>query len=290
MPFLDRPGARIHYVCDARHAGRDALVFVHGALCDHTDWQAQLAHFGGARTVAALDLRGHGQSSQQPGTIGVQHFAQDVQALCETLGLPRVILVGHSMGCRAVLQAYMNMPQRVVVMVLVDGAYLTPQLLGGVPREEREAMAQQARERAAALYEGQGPALRARRGFGQMFFDPRFDRERDRMVERAAALPGHVARELMPDFASWDLLHMEETLAHVKVPLLAIACTYMNSAHERAQLQQDQQTPWLQAVVAHVPQARVIRYTDSGHFPMIEDPGRVNADIEAFLAQAASAA
>lgn len=281
MPLFQHPSGQIHYQRSGE--GDHALVFVHGALCDHADWQPQMAHFGGQVPTLALDLHGHGQSSQSPGHIGVTHFAGDLVSLCAALGLRRVVLVGHSMGCRVLLQAWRDAPQLVAGLVFIDGAYLTPGLLGVKSHAEREAMAQAARDRGAALYEAQGPSARARRGFSQMFFDPRFDAQRDRMIARAMALPDHVARELMPDFAAWDVLHLEEALARVTVPVLALACTYMNAAHERVSLGEGMDTPWLQALRLHVPSAQVIRYQGSGHFPMIEQPQRVNREIEEFL-------
>jgi len=286
VSIFPRPGAAIHYVHAG--AGEPALVFIHGALCDHRDWVHQLEHFARTNSVVALDLRGHGESRGAHGTIGVLPFAQDVHALCDALSLARVVLVGHSMGCRVVLQALQEIGSpRVCGLVLVDGAYLVPQLLTGVTREQRETLVLQAQERAGKLYEGGGPALRAVRGFGQMFFDPRFDEVRDRMIERAASLPGEIARELMPDFASWDIRHMEDALARVDVPVLAIACTYMNASHERCMLSEGQQTQWLQALQTHVPHAQVIRYAGHGHFPMIEAPDRVNEDLERFIADLA---
>lgn len=276
MPWLEASDARIFY----RHEGRgpEAWVFVHGALCDHGDWRHQLDHFAAqGRQVVAPDLGSHGRSS---GPVGVRAFARQLQALIEHLQLSRVVLVGHSMGCRVLLQAWKDMPSRVAGLVFVDGAYLVPGLLGD--GADRPRLAQEARARAAALYAEVEPAVRARRGFGQMFFDSRFDAERDRMIGRAASLPPQVARELMPDFAAWDVLHMEEVLPTITVPVLAIACTWMDSGHQRRSLSPGVQTPWLQALEHDVPHARVLRWYGGGHFPMIEDPARVNGEIAGF--------
>ncbi|MBL0422915.1 alpha/beta hydrolase [Ramlibacter sp. AW1] len=280
MPFIERPCGSIFYRQEG--SGSRALVFVHGALCDHTDWNPQLDHFAARGwQVLAPDLKGHGQSSRTPGGIGVEAFSRDLQALIEHLGLERVVLVGHSMGCRVVLQTWSDLGDRVAGVVLVDGAYLASGLLP--PDADREVLARQASERAEALYRQVEPAVRARRGFGQMFFDPRFDRERDAAIERAASLPPHVARELMPDFAAWDLRHMEPVLARLDVPVLAVACTWMDSGHERRPLAEGVDTPWLQALRQHVPQATVLRWFGGGHFPMIEQPQRVNGVIEAWM-------
>lgn len=284
MSWMLRPHGKIFYT--AAGSGDTGVVFVHGALCSHEDWSRQWDYFAARHAVLTLDLNGHGQSANGPGNIGVMTYAGDLVALCEERGFSKVWLIGHSMGCRVILQACVSAPERVAGLVFIDGAYLTPGLLTDKTPAEREALAQAAIARANALYEaGQGPGARAQRGFSQMFFDPRFNAERDAMIERARQLPPYVARELMPDFAAWDLRHMEDALAQLKVPVLALACTYMNAAHERVTLAPGLETPWLQALKRHVPQHELVRMEGAGHFPMIEDPARVNALIEDFIAR-----
>jgi pimeloyl-ACP methyl ester carboxylesterase len=92
-----------------------------------------------------------------------------------------------------------------------------------------------------------------------------------------------VARTLMPDFAAWDVLHMEPTLERLDLPALAIACTWMNPQRERVALAETQTTPWLQALEQLAPRTRVVRYAGAGHFPMLERPSDVNRELEAFL-------
>lgn len=284
MDMLDRPQAQIAYV-DAG-TGPEALLFIHGALCDHSDWREQLEFFARTHRVIAPDLQGHGRSTAHSGLIGVEAYAQDMAALMAALKLGKVWLVAHSMGCRVALRTRELAAEVVAGMVLIDGAYLTPSLLRGRPAAEREAMAQAALARGRALYEGQLPAERAQRGFSQMFFDPRMNAERDRMIARARALPPHVARELMPDFAAWDVRHMEDVLERHRGPLLALLCTYMNSQHERVSLQPGMVTPWIEALQTHVPQAQWLRFEGSGHFPMLERPQDVNQAILDFIQSA----
>lgn len=281
MPELTLPATRIHYL--QAGAGGLPIVFVHGALCTHADWRFQWPHFAQRRLVLAPDLHGHGASAPEPARIGVACFADDLVALLDAHHIPKAVLVGHSMGCRAVLQTWRIAPQRVAGMVFVDGAYLAPGLLGPRSPADRARQADEARARAAAVYQDVEPAVRARHGFAQMFYDPQFNHLRDEIVQRAAALPGHVARTLMPDFAVWDLLHMEDVLPTITVPTLAIACTFMNSQRERISLQPGIETPWLQALAQLAPQAEVQRWFGGGHFPMLEQPERTNAAIDAFL-------
>lgn len=284
MPLLETAAGPLHYAhAGAGKTGGLPMVFVHGALCDHDNWRHQMAHFSQQRAVVAPDLHGHGRSGQTPGRVNVECFAEDVIGLCRSLGWERVVLVGHSMGCRVLLQTWRVAPQLVAGLVCVDGAYLSSGLLGDISEERRLELAGQARARAAGLYAGVEPAVRIRHGFPQMFYDPAFDAERDALIERAVALPAFVPRELMPAFAGWDMLNMEPVLATLKVPLLAFASTWMNSAHQRVSLQEGISSPWLDALQTLVPQAQISRHHGRGHFLMLERPEAVNAAIDAFL-------
>jgi pimeloyl-ACP methyl ester carboxylesterase len=281
MPSIDLPATSLHYLHEG--SGSPPIVFVHGAQCSHADWRHQLSHFAASHAVVAPDLHGHGRSAKAPGRLDIGSLAADVLALCDALGLGRVVLVGHSMGCRVLLQACRSAPGRIAALVCIDGAYLAPGLHGDRSDAEREALAAQMRERVAERLFGDGQQQRLRRGFGQMFFDPRFDAERDALIEQALALPPHVARELMPSFAAWDVAHLERALATVKVPMLVVGCTYMDSDQQRVPLAAGASTPWLDAVRLHAPHAEILHYEGSGHFPMLERPEALNADVEAFL-------
>jgi len=295
MKTLVLPDTTIAYDHDAQarasatagSAGRPALVFVHGAQCTHADWRMQWPHFARTHEVVAPDLHGHGASAATPGRIRVECFAEDVLTLCDHLGLKRVVLIGHSMGCRVLLQSWANAPQRIAGLVFVDGAYLVPDLLGDIDAATRATLAEESRARTAAVFAGAVPGNRARHGFAQMFYDPRHDALRDEIIARAAALPPYVVQELMPGFAAWDVLHLESNLAGIgraKVPMLVIASTYMNAQRERVTLAPGVMTPWLRAVEALAPHADVLRHHGWGHFPMLEEPGVINAEIEGFLA------
>lgn len=268
-------------------SGAPALVFVHGAMCDHHDWDAQIDAFSTRYRVLAPDLPGHGASGKDPAAIGIQAYGRMLRAACRQLDVEDLVLVGHSMGCRAVLQAAVGEGAEpwpgLRGLVLVDGAYLVPQMLGAIAHERRLQLGDAAHARASALYADAEPAERARTGITQMFFDPRFDHLRDAMIERARALPASTARTLMPDFARWDVLHLEAALARLQVPVLALVCTYMSAAHQRVQLDAQTRTPWMQALEHHVSQLTLERIEGAGHFPMIEQPQLVNTRIRAWL-------
>lgn len=111
-------GVAIEY--EVRGAGPVALVFIHGWICDRTHWRHQVDAFAAGHTVVTLDLAGHGNSGKDRDDWTADRFGADVQAVVEALDLPRVILVGHSMGGQVALEAAARMPERVLGVVGAD--------------------------------------------------------------------------------------------------------------------------------------------------------------------------
>ena len=100
--------------------GDPALVFVHCGGCERSFWDGQVAHFAAKHRAVALDLAGHGQSGGGRKDWTMPAFGQDVVSVVEALGLKRVVLIGHSLGGPAVLEAARRVPGRVAGLVLVD--------------------------------------------------------------------------------------------------------------------------------------------------------------------------
>ena len=99
------------------------VVFVHGALHDHSCWTllARLcAHHGWS--VLAVDLPAHGGSEGPPQTA-VESLADWLLALLDSAGVSQAVLVGHSMGSLIALEATGRAPQRVSRLVLMGTAY-----------------------------------------------------------------------------------------------------------------------------------------------------------------------
>ena len=100
--------------------GEPILVLVHGWSCDARYWRAQVPHFSKSHRVVTIDLAGHGHSGATRSPYSMLAFGEDVQAVTETIGSNRVILVGHSMGGSVIAEAARLMPDRVIGLIGVD--------------------------------------------------------------------------------------------------------------------------------------------------------------------------
>jgi pimeloyl-ACP methyl ester carboxylesterase len=99
------------------------VVFVHGALHDHSAWtllSRWLAHHG--HSVLAVDLPGHGRSEGPP-PASVQDAADWLLALLDAAGVQRAAVAGHSMGSLIALEAAARAPQRATQLVMIGTAY-----------------------------------------------------------------------------------------------------------------------------------------------------------------------
>ena len=247
--------------------GGPALVFVHGFACSHEDWTAQLEHFSRRHEVVACDLRAHGATPGRPHECSIEHYGGDVAALVNNLELERCVLVGHSMGCRVVLEANRLVADKVAGLVLVDGSRLA----------DRDPDAAHAAARASIAKVGY-PAF-AENLFRQMFFTA--SATADAIVRRAVTTSVGFGPELWPNMARWDAASMDGAFAAVHAPLLAIQTTTRNAELKRAPLKPGDSSPWLDYVKRNGGRIEII--PDTGHFPQIEKAEVVNRLIDDFV-------
>jgi len=247
--------------------GAPPILFIHGFACSHEDWKFQLDDFSKNHEVIACDLRGHGQTPGRPAECSIEHYGGDVAALVNNLELRDVVLVGHSMGCRVVLEAARLVPKRVSRVVLIDGSR---NATGDPDTAERDAR---------AAVEKLGYAAFAERLFRQMFLKP--SAEADAIVARALKSSAAFGPELWPRVTRWDAGAMDAAFAAVRVPVLAIQSTTRNAQLQRAALKPGDTSPWLD-FLKKFPTVRTEIIPDTGHFTQLEQPRRVNQLIEEF--------
>ena len=104
-------------------AALPCIVFIHGALNDHSVWTLLarwFAHHGHA--VLALDLPGHGRSGGAP-LASVEALADWLLVTLDAAGVAEAALVGHSMGSLIALEAAARAPVRATRLAMLGTAY-----------------------------------------------------------------------------------------------------------------------------------------------------------------------
>ena len=97
----------------------------------------------GYRAIA-YDQRGAGLSEKPAGPYSVEGWAADLVALADVLGIERVALAGHSMGCMVAQRAAAALGRRCWALALCGGRTIWPERAGEV-FEQRAALARAGR-------------------------------------------------------------------------------------------------------------------------------------------------
>jgi pimeloyl-ACP methyl ester carboxylesterase len=138
-------GVRLHVVEGGNPQGRPT-VFIHGFSQCWLAWSRQLhSDLADDYRLVAMDMRGHGLSDKPlDGYIDSKPWADDLNAVLQTLGLERPVLCGWSYGALVILDYLRHYgEERIGGVHFVDAitklgsedamAVLTPELLSLVP-------------------------------------------------------------------------------------------------------------------------------------------------------------
>ena len=112
----------------------DPLLLLHSGTQTTRMWDRFVDRFSERYRVIAVDLRGHGGSTNPDGLWSTRQFAEDVFALLDHLEVDRVRAVGASAGAMTLLHMATSRPDRIEALVIIGvGTY--------IPAECREILA-----------------------------------------------------------------------------------------------------------------------------------------------------
>lgn len=123
-------------------SGRTPLIVNHGLSFFSYDWIGIAAELAADRPVAAMDMRGFGESGWSAAKdYTLAAFAGDIAAVLDRFGWRQAVVVGHSMGGRNAAYFAAEERERVAALVLVDytpsnapaGSQRTAERVGRIP-------------------------------------------------------------------------------------------------------------------------------------------------------------
>lgn len=253
-------GMEVSY--DSYGEGARAFIFLHGLACDRSFWRSQEPVFSTYRSLA-IDLLGHGRSGLSSGRYPPEIFARSIEAVCETEGVSKAIVVGHSFGgAIACTFARLN-PSRILGIVLVD-AYPYPGNIEVIDTESE-------RRRRSALADFLASAE------GELDFRDRMERTFSRATPPAVRAEIRRARLGTSSAVRIACVSSEPELPYpnryelANVPSIAIVAAPA-SAEGLMRLRH-----------AFGP-IEVSEWRGHGHYLMLEDPARFNRELLSFCA------
>lgn len=115
-----RAGGVTLHVREWGPAGAPPLVMLHGLGMSSELWPHQVGALSREHRMIAVDLRGFGRSEKPTaaGAYAVERFADDVVSLVNELRLPKLHLLGTSMGGFIAETVALRVPERLLSLIL----------------------------------------------------------------------------------------------------------------------------------------------------------------------------
>jgi len=269
MPFLSHEGVSLRY---DRAGSGPALLLIHGWCSNRTFWERQVVALRDRHTVITVDLRGHGESSHPRSGYGIGSLAGDLEHLVRALGVPRIAVVGWSMGGLVAQELAFRLGERASALGLVCTT------AGGLS-DPKNPLAAAAAERTAAM---KAQIAADFRGFVREFAPSIFKTGATFpllpwVVGQLQKTPAHVAEACFDALLAADL---RERLGALRVPTAVFhgegdALTPRSATDE---------------LVKGIKGATLTLFPESGHAPMLEEPEAFNAALEKLLGHAGTGA
>jgi sigma-B regulation protein RsbQ len=241
--------------------GDTTLLFIHGWNIDQTYWANQVSSFSTRFKVVTLDLAGHGKSGKDRKYWTVEAFSKDIAEIIRKENLQKIVLIAHSMGGEIALEVNTQVPGKIISIVGVD---VYKDLTFRVNEEFKTGFTEWINhfynhypdEAEKFVRENLFPPTATNKYMKRVIEDYR-------KADPAVALPIFI--NLIPKY----------TQTADKLKNLPFVVNLMMSDYSPYK-----EEPLKQACMRGY---KIIKIKDSGHFPMIEQPGQFNAALDAFI-------
>jgi 3-oxoadipate enol-lactonase len=242
------------------------LVLLHGLTDNLNGWERELPYLTPHFQTIAIDSRGHGRSDK-PAQYTFQDHVDDVVAVLDALHVDTVALMGVSMGSYVAAGVAAQHPARVSRLVLIVGK------AHGTTSSSARFLAEHAAE-----IEGKSPWEIQLFLFDRIFAPTTPPAVKAQLAEYGARqqAAGLVLTpdEMLAANRALEGFDLRPVLPRIIAPTLVISGRHdpLNPPAEG------------QVLADGIPHARFVVLDHSGHVPQVEEPERLRALIEDFLA------
>ena len=245
-------------------ASGEPIVLIHGFPLAHEVWKAQAQALSHAHRAISIDLRGMGESSVPGGPYLMETLAADVAAVLDKLSIERAWIAGHSLGGYVALAFARMFSERIAGLALVCSRLAADTSSAAAARYEL-----------ANRTESQASMQPVWNAFEPRLFTPETLETKREIVETARAMALRIdprgAAAMLRGMAMRD--DASDIAPDLEVPVLVVAGRH------------DANIPPAESegVARAFPRGRLLVCEQSGHLPMLEEPGRVTEALEALL-------
>ncbi len=242
----------------------ETILMVHGFGADKNNWLRVAGELGDTYRIVAVDLAGHGDSSQYKNNKGgdldylISSQARRLNSLLDTLDIDKVHYMGNSMGGAIGLQFAVSYPERLRSLVLLDNA--------GIDSPQKSEYFQ-------LLEKGENPLIARQPGDYEILIDF--------VMSDAPFMPWPI-----PAVLERKAIARQDLNARIFKDMMA-SKEQMGSAEKMNTMLESINTPSLviwgkedrvldvssvDVMKAHMPNVKAVILPDVGHVPMLEAP------------------
>jgi pimeloyl-ACP methyl ester carboxylesterase len=248
----------VHYEVYGR--GRP-VILLHGWLGSWGLWQETMGYLGEFYRTYALDFWGFGESGKKSDSYYVEDFVILVDQFMEQLGIIQAPLVGHSMGGTVGLSVSIQYPKRVGKVVVIGSPIVGSSLSFLLKLFGRRPIA-------FLVYNNMWAFKLFYRVLGPLYTK---DRRWPEMMDRD--LSKITLESFLLSISSLRKTDLRPKLHTIKCPAMGMFGDRDIVVHPKQ---------W-KAMEEGIPHARIERFHEAGHFPMLDEPSRFMGLLKDFL-------
>ena len=124
MNHIENNGVDVFYRVNGSEDGL-AIILVHGIAGDSRFFHNQLKYFGNSYRIIAIDLPGHGRSSNITDQ-SIEAYNNSIEAVIKKEKIETYILAGHSMGGVICLENYRRHKDKIKALILISTSSVLP--------------------------------------------------------------------------------------------------------------------------------------------------------------------
>lgn len=275
----------IAYIACGPQGSQLGVVFIHGWACRASNFTYLFTELFKTNLnfhAIAVDLPGHGQSSTKSyPKPRMRAFADAVLAVVNELDISNIVLVGHSMGLRVILEAWsqaqsVGRPQ-VEGLVFLDGSHYkfrTSLFAFDSGNARSKALTQE--EKAEKMAEA----------FKRMFSTRTPADFQESTLAHVRNLNPYFNVDMRQSHVSYDYERMDDVLEDIGkagTPVLSLQATNVDEQNQRVSLRPRERSRWMEFVQEMIPQARQSVIEESMHFVMVDQPAEVAKKLIEFV-------